>query len=256
MILVMDVGNTNIKCGIFDGDKLFYSFRIATDSKRTGDEYGATIKTLFDSFEISFKQIEGIIMSSVSPALNYTLEHMCKFHMGIDPIVVGPGVKTGLPVRYDTPHSLGADRIVNAVAASYTYGGPCIVVDFGTATTFSVISKNNEFIGGAICPGVKTSIDALVNTASKLPRIELIKPEKVIGKSTTANMQSGLIFGFVGLVKNITTEIKKELNDPNALVVATGGMSELIANSDKNIIDVIDRDLTLNGLRLIYEMNK
>lgn len=256
MLLTMDVGNSNIKFGVFNQSKLIDSFRVSTDNKKTGDEYGAIIHSLLSKKGVTFADIDGVIMSSVSPTMNYTLEHMCKFYFGVTPLIVEPGVKTGINIRYDNPKELGADRIVNAVAASINYGGPCIVVDFGTATTFSVLNGNNEFIGGAICPGVKTAVDALVSNASKLPRIELEKPSKVIGKNTIHNMQSGIIYGFIGLVENITRLMKKELNCNEALVIATGGMSEMMANSDRKVIDIIDRDLTLKGLRLIYEMNK
>lgn len=256
MLLAMDVGNTNIKMGIFNQNKLVDSFRVSTDSKRTGDEYGGMISSLLSRKGLSFSDIDGIIMSSVSPAMNYTLEHMCKFYVGIEPILIEPGIKTGINIKYDNPKELGADRIVNSVAASMNYGGPCIIVDFGTATTFSVVSRDNEFIGGAICPGVKTAVDALVINASKLPRIELEKPNKVIGKNTVSNMQSGMIYGFIGLVENITRLMKTELGEKDALVIATGGMSEMMANSDRKVIDIIDRDLTLTGLRLIYDMNK
>ena len=256
MILVIDIGNTNIKCGLYEDDKLVNSFRLATDTRRTGDEYGAFMQTLFDSFGYKFSDVDGVIMSSVSPNLNYTMEHVCKVYFGITPKVVAPGLKTGINVKYSNPRELGADRIVNSVAALIKYGGPCIVVDFGTATTFSVVSKNNEFIGGVICPGVKTSADALMSKASKLSRFEFEKPTSVIGRNTTTNLQSGFIYGFIGLVKNIVTEMKKELDDPNVKVVATGGMSELMVGCEKDYIDVIDRDLTLNGLKYIYDLNK
>ncbi len=256
MILVIDIGNTNIKCGLYVGDKLENSFRLATDTRRTGDEYGAFMQTLFDSFGYKFSDVEGVIMSSVAPTLNYTMEHVCREYFGMLPIVVAPGTKTGINVKYDNPKELGADRIVNSVAASVKYGGPCIVVDFGTATTFSVVSKNNEFVGGAICPGIKTSADALMSKASKLSRFEFEKPKKVIGRSTMTNLQSGFIHGFAGLVKNIVNEMKKEMNEPSVKVVATGGMSELMVGEDEDYIDIIDRDLTLNGLKYIYDLNK
>ncbi|MEG2116274.1 MAG: type III pantothenate kinase, partial [Clostridia bacterium] len=167
-----------------------------------------------------------------------------------------PGIKTGINIKYDNPKELGADRIVNAVSAVVKYGGPCIVVDFGTATTFSVVSRNSDFIGGAICPGIKTSMDALISSASRLSRFELEKPKKIIGRNTTTNLQSGFINGFIGLVDNLVCEIKEEMGEPNALVVATGGLSELLQGSKKKIIDIIDRDLTLNGLKYIYDLNK
>ncbi len=256
MVLVMDIGNTNIKCGLYEGDTLVNSFRVATDQKRTGDEYGAVMRTLFHSFNYKFSDVEGIIMSSVAPSLNYTMEHVCKVYFGISPIVVAPGIKTGINIKYDNAKELGADRIVNSVSALVKYGAPSIVVDFGTATTFSVISRQGEFVGGAICPGIVTSMDALINKASKLSRFELTKPKNVVGKSTISNMQSGFIYGFIGLVKNIVDEIKAELNEPNAKVIATGGMSELMVDQRHKTIDVIDRELTLFGLKYIYDLNK
>lgn len=256
MILVMDVGNTNIKMGVFDGEKNIKSFRVATDLRKTGDEYGVIVSALLAQKGLSFADIDGVIMSSVSPALNYTLEHMCRYFIGKDPIVMAPGIKTGLSIKYDNARELGSDRIVNAVAAVKKYGGPCIVVDFGTATTFSVVSGKNEFLGGAICPGIKTATDALVENAAKLPRIELEKPPCVIGRSTITNMQSGVIYGFIGLVENIVRMIKKELGDDDVKVIATGGMSQLMQYSDKKTIDVVDRDLTLSGLKIIYDLNK
>lgn len=256
MIFVIDIGNTNLKCGLYSGDKLINSFRIATDTRKTGDEYSAIMKTVFESFGFTFKDVEGIIMSSVAPTLNYTIEHLCKTYFGIFPIVVEPGIKTGINIKYDNPKELGADRIVNSVSASIKYGGPCIVVDFGTATTFSVVSRNNDFIGGAICPGIKTSMDALISSASRLSRFELETPKKVIGKSTTTNLQSGFVNGFIGLVENLVAEIKLEMGEPDAKVIATGGLSELMQGSKRKIIDVIDRDLTLNGLKYIYDLNK
>ena len=255
MIMTMDVGNTNVKFGIFDGDKMVESFRVSTDTRKTGDEYGAIIATLLRRTGLKFSDINGVIMSSVSPALNYTLEHMCKYYIGVEPIVVEPGVKTGINIKYDNPKELGADRIVNAVGALKKYGGPCIVVDFGTATSFSVIDEKGNFLGGAICPGIKTSTDALVQNAAKLPKIEFEKPNHVISKSTVSNMQSGIIYGFIGMVDNIVRLMKKELNK-DAKVVATGGLAELMKNSDKKVIDVIDRNLTLFGLKTIYELNK
>lgn len=255
MIFVIDIGNTNIKCGLYEDDVLVNSFKVATDPRRTSDEYSAIMQTLFDNFGYKFKQVKGIIVSSVAPTLNYTIEHVCKSYFGINPIFVEPGIKTGINIKYDNPKELGADRIVNAVSAMIKYGGPCIVVDFGTATTFSVVSKNGDFIGGVICPGIKTSMDALVNNASKLSRFELEKPKKVIGKSTMTNLQSGFINGFIGLVNNLVIEIKEEMGEPNAHVIATGGLSELMNGSKQKIIDVIDRDLTLNGLKYIYDLN-
>ena len=252
MLLVIDAGNTNIKLGIFDGDELVFSWRMSVKVMRTADEMGITMQNLFTTKGISFEDIDGIIMSSVSPSINYTIEHACMHYMNIKPMMVGVGVKTGLNIKYLNPHEVGADRIVNSVAGYKLYGGPCIIVDFGTATTFNMISDKGEFLGGAIAPGIKTSLDSLVNNASKLMRIELNKPDNIIGKTTAANMQAGTIYGF----KYITQKMREESGFMEAKVIATGGLSELVTQVDSNIIDVIDRYLTLKGLKIIYNMNK
>ena len=255
MILVMDVGNTNIKLGLFKGDDLVETWRVATDGKRTADEYGMTLLNIFSTVGVSFSDIEGVIISSVAPSLNYTLEHMCSFYMNTHPVMVGPGVRSGLNIKYTSPQEVGADRIVNAVAAYKLYGGPVIVIDFGTATTFGVVNEKGEFLGGAIAPGIKSSLEALVGTTAKLPRIELVKPEKVINKNTVSNMQAGLIYGFEGLVGYIIRSMKAELGAKNCKVVVTGGLSELVS-AESTGIDHVDRALTLKGLKIIYDMNK
>lgn len=256
MLLVIDIGNTNIKLGVFDGDKLIQSWRLSVKVPRTADEFGVNMLALFNDKNIEIKDIEGIIMSSVAPTQNYTIEHVCEYYFKIKPLVVGSGIKTGMHIRYANPQEVGADRIVNSVAAYKLYGGPCIVVDFGTATTFNFISENGEFMGGCIAPGINASLESLVNNTAKLPRIELHKPDSVICKSSISNMQAGMIYGFTGLVKYIVERMKEDSGCPNAKVIATGGLSELVRNVDKSkIIDKIDRYLTLNGLRLIYEMN-
>ncbi len=255
MLLVMDIGNTNIKLGVFDGDKLISSWRIQSKAGKTADEYGLMVSHLFQRDRLSLDGVEGIIMSSVIPSLNYTLEHMCDYYFHKNPVIVGPGIKTSINIKYDNPKEVGADRIVNSVAAYRLYGGPCIVVDFGTTTTFNAISAAGEFLGGAICPGIKVSTDAMVSNAAKLPKIELVKPEKVIGKSTVANMQSGIIYGFTGMVKYIITKMKEEINAPLIKVIATGGLSELLFSESK-LFDVVDRKLTLEGLKIIYNYNK
>ena len=254
MILVMDVGNTNIKIGLFKGDELVETWRVATDNKRTADEYGMTLLNIFSTVGVGFDDIEGVIISSVAPMLNYTLEHMCSFYMKKRPIMVGPGVKTGLNIKYTSPQEVGADRIVNAVAAYRLYGGPVIVIDFGTATTFGVVSRNGEFLGGAIAPGIKTSLEALVGKTAKLPRIELAKPDAVINRNTVSNMQAGLVYGFEGLVGYVIKGMKAELNEPNCTVVTTGGLSELVS-AEATGINFVDRALTLKGLKIIYDMN-
>ncbi len=255
MLLVIDVGNTNIKLGIFKGDDLIQSWRMSVKVMRTADEMGSTMQNLFTSRGITFEEISGIIISSVCPSVNYTIEHACQYYMGIKPLMVGVGVKTGLNIKYSNPHEVGADRIVNSVAGYRLYGGPCIIVDFGTATTFNVISESGEFLGGAIAPGINTSLDGLVSNASKLMHVELSTPESVIGKSTISNIQSGTIYGFTGLVKYMVSKMKQESGLANAKVIATGGLGELITNVDPDVVDIVDRFLTLKGLLMIYKIN-
>jgi type III pantothenate kinase len=255
MVLAIDIGNTNIKLGIFDGDELKDSTRLSSSTHKTSDEYYLSIKDLFLTKGIAFSDIDGVIMSSVNPNLNYTFEHLISVYFHQKPMVVGSGIKTGLNIRYDNPKEVGADRIVNSVAAYHTYGGPCVVIDCGTATTFNVVSEKGEFVGGAISFGLKSSADALSQKASKLPKIELVKPEKAIGKSTITNMQSGIINGYIGMVEYIVKKLKEEMKGDNIKVIATGGLSEIVS-ADSNIIDVVDRTLTLRGLNILYKMNK
>jgi type III pantothenate kinase len=214
---------------------------------------------LFDLFRVAgfaFAEVEGIIISSVAPALNYTIEHMCSYYTGKKPVMVNSKLNLGgVILNYLVPEELGADRIVNAVAAYKLYGGPVIVVDFGSATTFGVVSGEGIFLGGVIAPGIKSSAEALTNTAAKLPRIELYKPQSVIGRTTVQNMQSGIVYGFTGLVKGIIEDIKAESGFINAKVIATGGMSQLL-NQEGKIIDTVDRALSLKGLKILYELNK
>lgn len=256
MIFVIDIGNTNIKYGVFSCDKLVASFRVVSQRTSTADEYGIVVRDLLTNAKIRKSDIEGVIISSVIPQLNYTIEHMCEQYLSIKPLMVGPGIKTGLNIKVDNPREVGADRIVNSVAAYKKYGGetPIICIDFGTATTFNVITEKGEFIGGVISPGIKGALDSLVNGTAKLPNIELNLPKKIIAKDTVTNMQAGLLYGFAGLVGYITDKMKKELGRPVKIVV-TGGLSEVIAKEVGNI-DLIDRTLTLDGLRILYEMNK
>ena len=254
MLLVLDVGNTNIVLGVFKGKKLIRDWRISTNKDKTADEYGIQIRVLFDYSGIECKEIKAIIISSVVPPVMSALENMAVGYFGIKPLVVGPGVKTAMPIRYDNPKEVGADRIVNAIAAYELYNGPLIVVDFGTATTFDAISADGAYIGGAIAPGVGISTEALYTNAAKLPRIELLKPGTVIGKNTVSSMQSGIVYGFVGQTDGIVMRMKKEMGGA-AYVVATGGLAELIGN-ESQIIDNINLNLTLEGLRIIYERNK
>lgn len=254
MILTLDIGNTNIKCALFKENELKKAWRMSTDRHKTHDEYGILLTMFLQNAGYGVKDVEGIIMSSVVPTINYTIEHMIDDYFGIEPLHVEPGIKTGINIRYDNPQALGADRICNAVAAQAYYGAPCIFIDFGTATTFGVVNESGSFVGGCICPGVKLASDALVRGTSKLPNFELVKPDSVIGKNTISNLQAGMIYGYVGQVEYLVKKMKKELGRDDAKVVATGGLSRMIASETK-VIDHIDGLLTLKGLRLIYERN-
>ena len=253
MILTMDVGNTNIKTALFDGKEMYLYWRMSTNIQSTSDEYGVRLTSMFAHEKVSTDVVEGIVVSSVVPTINFTIEHMLLNYFGKAPLIVAPGVKTGINIRYEKPRELGSDRIANAVAAYEEYGGPTIFIDFGTATTFGVVDENGAFLGGTICPGIKLSSEALVTGTAKLPRIELTKPENVIGRTTLTNLQSGMYYGYVGLVRNIVRKIRQELGK-EAYVVATGGMALMIAEESK-AIDKLDGLLTLKGLRLIYERN-
>ncbi len=258
MILVLDVGNTNIVLGVYEDRELIADWRLSTDSKRTADEYGIQVAQLFLQNKLDPSDVEGVIISSVVPNIMYSLEHMIVKYFEVIPIIVGPGVKTGINIKYDNPKEVGADRIVNAVAAREIYKKPVIIIDFGTATTFCAITLKGDYLGGTICPGIKISSDALFERAAKLPRIELIRPSSVICKNTVSSMQSGIIYGYIGQVDYIVNKMKKEmieLGEREPFVVATGGLAKLI-NEESKSIDLIDPILTLKGLRLIYEKNK
>ena len=254
MLLVIDIGNTNVKMAVFKNDEIVMSLRLATVVGKTSDEYGISVINLLAGGGISTADITAVIMSSVNPNLNYTFEHMVGYYFKLKPMVVGAGIKTGLNIKYADPHGLGSDRIVNSVAAYRTYGGPVIVVDCGTATTFNVISEKGEFLGGLISFGLKTGADSLSNCTAKLPKIELAAPQEVVCKTTITNMQSGVINGFIGMVEYIIKKIKEETGYSTAKVVATGGLSEIIDKSS-GVIDIYDRTLTLRGLNIIYKMN-
>ena len=242
MIICIDVGNTNIKYALFEGDSLAMSFRVATEHKKTSDEYGVP------------EDIDGGIISSVVPPLDYTIERMCRTYLKISPLLLAPGLKTGLNIKVDNAKEVGADRVVNNVSAVRKYGAPVIVIDFGTATTFNVIDENGVFIGGVIAPGIKGSLDSLVNGTAKLPRVEIERPARVIGTNTVTNMQSGIVFGFAGLVEYIVKKIKREMKRDDVLTVATGGFSEVIAK-EITCIDKVDKLLTLEGLKYLYDLN-
>jgi type III pantothenate kinase len=254
LIFVFDVGNTNIVLGVYKGEELLHHWRIETNRHKTEDEYGMVIRSLFNHSGLSFSDIEGIIISSVVPPIMYSLERMCIKYFNLKPLFVGPGIKTGLDIKYENPREVGADRIVNAVAAIHEYGSPLIIVDFGTATTYCYVNENKQYMGGAIAPGVGISTEALYSRAAKLPRIEIARPEGgVIGKNTVAAMQAGIVYGYVGQVEGI---VKRMMDNSRKVptVIATGGLSALIAEESK-IIDIVDPFLTLKGLKLIYKRN-
>ena len=261
MLLAIDVGNTNIVLGVFEGDRLVESWRLATDNKRSADEYGTIIDSMFRRVEIKAEDIDDIIISSVVPSLLFTLEHMCLKFYDKNPIVVEQGIKTGLRIKYEDPRQVGSDRIVNSVAAHTRYGGNLIVIDFGTATTFCCVSADGCFLGGAIAPGIKTQAAALFEHTAKLPNVDLELPGKFICRNTSESMQSGLIYGHMGftehMVRGMKDEMSKELGckPEDIKVIATGGMATMV-ESGVDCIDYIDRRLTLDGLQMLHEKNK
>lgn len=254
MLLVIDVGNTNMVLGVYKDTELLDHWRISTDRQRTTDEYGVLIRELFYLNNLRADDINAIIISSVVPPVVPTLERMCQRYFGLSPLLIGPGVKTGMDIRYDNPREVGADRIVNAVAAYEKYGGPVIIVDFGTATTFCAVDAKGVYLGGSICPGIGIATEALVQRTAKLPRIELKRTDSVICRNTIESMQAGVFYGFVGQVEGIVSRMRREL-DMSARVVATGGLAVVIAPATK-AIDVVEPMLTLEGLRIIYERNR
>ncbi len=254
MLLCIDIGNTNIKLGLFEGDRLRTHWRIATNRVKLADEYAMLLLSLFASENIQAGDVTGCAISSVVPPLTPIFAELSRRYLNQEPIVVGPGIKTGISIRTDTPSEVGADLIVNAVAARQLFGGPAIIIGFGTATTIGALSAQGEYLGVAIAPGVSTGADALFRYAAKLPRVELTRPPRAIGKNTTHSMQSGLIFGFAGLVEGLVKRMQAEIGG-NARVVATGGLAEVIA-AETGVIDAVEPDLALIGLRFIYHMNK
>ncbi len=253
MLLAIDIGNTNVVLGVFDREKLVESWRVGTKTQITSDEYAMILKDLFVFAGIEFRQVTGVIISTVVPPLLPVMTEMSRKYFKLEPLVVTHETRTGITLKYDNPKEIGADRIVNAAAAYKIYGGPLIIVDFGTATTFCAVTKKGEYLGGAIVPGVRISAEALFQRASKLPRFELVKPSAVIGRDTVSAMQAGIIYGYAGLVDGIVERMKKELS-PDAKVVATGGLAELVAAETRSIQE-IKSHLTLEGLRLLYELN-
>jgi len=254
MIFVLDVGNTNTVLGVYEKDELKYHWRIETSRNKTEDEYGMIIKSLLEHEGLSFAHFDGIIISSVVPPIMAALERMCEKYFKMNPLIVGAGIKTGLDIKYDNPKEVGADRIVNAVAAIQQYDGPLIIVDFGTATTYCYVNEKKQYMGGAIAPGIGISTEALYSRAAKLPRIEIVKPESIVGTSTVSAMQAGILYGYVGQVEGIVRRMKAE-SPVEPKVIATGGLSALIA-VESDVIDVVDPYLTLTGLKIIYQRNK
>lgn len=254
MIFVMDAANSHISLGVFQQEQLSHHWRMETNAGKSEDEYAMQIKSFFLHEGISFEQISGIIISSVVPPIMYVLEAMCKKYFYMKPMIVGPGVKTGLNIKYENPREVGADRIVNAISALTEYGGkPLIVVAFGTAITYCYLNERGDYMGGAIAPGITISTEALYAKAAKLPRIEVTKPAQIIGKNTVSAMQAGIFYGFIGQVEAIVGRMKQMSNE-EPLVVATGEFAQLIAN-ETQMIDVVDPFLTLKGLYMIYKRN-
>jgi len=254
MLLAIDAGNSNITLGLFQEETLLVHWRLISNTERTSDEYGSEVRHLFDGFGVDPKRLEAIVIASVVPALNLTLARMAEVYFNLTPFFVDHTRRTGLQIVYDQPSDLGADRIVDAVAAVEKYGAPCIVVDFGTATTFNVINAAGEFVGGAISPGLMTCAEALFARAAKLPRVEFMRPAKIIGSSTVSAIQSGLYFGYAGLVDTMIMRMIDELGE-TPRVIATGGLAHAVASATPSI-EVVDDTLTLEGLRLVYERNK
>ncbi len=253
MLLVMDVGNTDTVLGVYDGEELVHDWRIRTKIDHTVDEYGIIIFNLYNASHISSRAVKDIIISCVVPPMLNILEPLCRKYFNIKPMIVGPGIKTGMPIYYDNPKEVGADRIVNAVACFHKYARELIIVDFGTATTFDYISPQGEYMGGCIAPGIMISTEALFARTAKLPRVELTKPKNIIAKDTVSSMQAGIMYGYAGLVDGIVERMKNEAaGDP--LVVATGGLATVIA-TQTTTINIVEKMLTLEGLRIIYNLN-
>jgi len=257
MLLVIDIGNTDTTLGVFEGEELKGTGYMATAIHRTADEYATLVLTILHHKNLHASDIDDVVLCSVVPPLTATYEQLCQQYFNVSPLVVAAGIRTGVRIQMDNPREVGADRIANAAAAHHLYRGPVIVADLGTATTFDTISKEGDYLGGAIAPGILTAAEALFTRASMLPRVELTHPKHAIGTNTIAAIQSGVIFGYVGLIEGVIARIQQELMEfgEKAMVVATGGCAQLVAK-ETSIIDIVNPDLTLIGLRLIYQMNK
>lgn len=260
MLLAFDVGNTNIVLGVFEDGKLITNWRMETDNRKSADEYGMIVNQLFQYEGLKIEDVSDVIIATVVPSILYTLQHLSMKYFRRKAIVIGPGIKTGLVIKYDNPKQVGADRIVNAAAAVEKYGGPLIIIDLGTATTFCAVTSKGEYLGGTIAPGLKISSDALFEKTAKLPRVELEEPGQVICRNTNTSMQSGLVYGHMGMVDFIVNKMKEELkqfdeSDAEPTVIATGGLASLIDNGI-DCIDYVDKMLTLEGLEVLYRKNK
>lgn len=256
MILAIDVGNTNIVMGVMEGDKLIASFRLTTQTPRTSDEYGVTMTGMLLQRGINKEELKAVIIASVVPDIMYSLTNSIRRYFNIKPLIVGPGLKTGLAIRTDNPKEIGADRIVNCVAAYEMHGGPCMAIDFGTATTYDVVNEKGEFIAGITSPGIKISADALWQRAAQLPHIEIKRIKHILdAKNTITSMQAGLVYGYIGQVEYIVNKVKEEMNAPDMKIIATGGLARIIQDGT-DIIDEYDSILTLKGLNIIYQKNR
>ncbi|MDO8531900.1 MAG: type III pantothenate kinase [Dehalococcoidia bacterium] len=253
MLLALDIGNTNVTVGVFQGEKLRATFRLGTDVRRMSDEYGVFLLNLLPRENIQPADIRKAVICSVVPPLTSTFVELCKQFFKTEALVVEAGIRTGIRILADNPREVGADRVADGVAAFKLYGGPVIVVDFGTATVFDAISKDGDYMGGAIAPGIKIAAEALFERASKLPRIDLVRPRSAVGRTTVTSMQSGLVFGYVGLVEGIVARIRREMG-ADTPVIATGGNADIIAR-ETTIFQAVNPDLTLIGLRIIHELN-
>jgi len=254
MLLAIDIGNTNIVIGVFEDETLRATWRLGTDFHKLEDEYATVFLNLLSLKGLSFADIDCAIISSSVPPLVTVFEGLCQRYFEVSPMVVGPGTKTGVRISIDNPREVGADRVVNAAAAHRLHGGPLIVIDFGTATTLDAVSEEGDYLGGAIAPGMGISAEALFEHAAKLPRVELVRPQKAIGRSSVSAMQSGIIFGYVGLIEGIVVRMRKELGG-TAKVIATGGLADIICR-ETDVVDALEPDLTLVGLRLVHELNR